>query len=114
MTKTTPSDFRLQTSDFRLHFCVTLTVLQFFENDFFAFETQVKHRDGSCSLRLWNRTHPLCLLPSDNLIYNFLLLQATSSQIDTCRLDTFMPHEVGKQGNIVVLLQEIFCITMAE
>ena len=110
-----PSNLRPQTSDFifALH-SLQLTILQFFENDFFAFETQVKHRDGSCSLRLWNRTHPLCLLPSDNLIYNFLLLQATSSQIDTCCLDAFMPHEVGKQGYIVELLQEILGITMAE
>ena len=45
---------------------------------------------------------------------NFLLLQATSSQIDTCCLYTFVSHEVGKQGYIVELLQEILGITMAE
>ena len=54
------------------------------------------------------------ILPSDNLIYYFLLLQATSSQIDTCRFDAFMPHKVCKQGNVVELLQEILGITMAE
>ena len=53
-------------------------------------------------------------LPSDNLIHNFLLLQATSSQIDTCRFDAFMPHKVCKQGNVVELFQEILGITMAE
>ena len=54
------------------------------------------------------------ILPSDNLIYNFLLLQATSSQIDTCSLYAFMSHEVGKQGYVVELLQEILGIAMAE
>lgn len=53
-------------------------------------------------------------LPSDNLIYDFLLLQATSSQINTCCLYAFVSHEVGKQGYIVELLQEIFGIAMAE
>ena len=47
------------------------------------------------------------ILPSDNLIYDFLLLQATSSQIDTCCLYAFVSHQVGKQGYIVELLQEI-------
>ena len=49
----------------------------------------------------------LAFLPSDNLIYNFLLLQAASSQIDTCCLYAFVSHQVGKQGHIVELLQEI-------
>ena len=46
------------------------------------------------------------ILPSDNLIYNFLLLQAASSQIDTCCLYAFVSHQVGRQGYIVELLQE--------
>ena len=54
------------------------------------------------------------ILPSDNLIYDFLLLHATSSQIDTCCLYAFMPHEVGKQGNVIEFLQEILGIAMAE
>ena len=54
------------------------------------------------------------ILPSDNLIYNFLLLQATSSQIDTCSLYAFVSHEVGKQGNVIEFLQEILGIAMAE
>ena len=48
-----------------------------------------------------------CILPSDNLIYKFLLLQAASSQIVTCCLYAFVSHQVGKQGYIVELLQEI-------
>ena len=54
------------------------------------------------------------ILPSDNLIYDFLLLHAASSQINTCCLYAFMSHEVGKQGYIVELLQEILGIAMAE
>lgn len=54
------------------------------------------------------------ILPSDNLIYDFLLLQATSSQIDTCCLYAFVSHEVGKQGNVIEFLQEILGIAMAE
>ena len=34
------------------------------------------------------------------------MLNAASSQIDTCRFDAFMPHKVCKQGNVVELLPE--------
>ena len=54
------------------------------------------------------------ILPSDNLIYDFLLLHAASSQINTCCLYAFMSHEVGKQGNVIEFLQEILGIAMAE
>lgn len=70
-------------------------------------------RDLHLFLLLFLRTF-IGILPSDNLIYNFLLLQATSSQIDTCCLYAFVSHEVGKQGYIVELLQEILGIAMAE
>ena len=53
-------------------------------------------------------------LPGYHFVNNLLLLNAASSQIDTCRFDAFMPHKVCKQGNVVELLQEILGITMAE
>ena len=70
-------------------------------------------RDLHLFLLLFLRTF-IGILPSDNLIYDFLLLHAASSQINTCCLYAFMPHKVGKQGNVIEFLQEILGIAMAE
>ena len=56
----------------------------------------------------------MCLSPSYYLVNYFLLLHAASSQIDACCFNAFVSHEVGKQGYVVELLQEILGITMAE
>ena len=65
MIKTTPSGFRLQTSDFRLHFCVTILTaynITVFENDFFALQfdsitvlkSKIAHNNsGFCGFNSW-------------------------------------------------------------
>ena len=62
---------------------------------------------------LYRQTY-ITTLPSNDLIYDFLLLHAASSQIDTSCFYAFVSHEVGKQGDVVELLQEILGIAMAE
>ena len=53
-------------------------------------------------------------LPRDNLIYNGFLFAGGSPKIDTGSLNAFVPHQVGKKSDIIVLLKEILCIPMPE
>lgn len=53
-------------------------------------------------------------LPCNNLIYDGFLFTGGSPKIDTGGLNTFVPHQVGKQSDIIVLLKEILCIPMPE
>ena len=46
-------------------------------------------------------------LPSDNLVNNLLLLRCGSSKVDSCCFYALVPHKVGKEGDVVVFLQEV-------
>ncbi len=52
--------------------------------------------------------------PCYDLINNFLLLGTTTSQINASSFYALMPHQVGKQRNVVKLLQEILGKAMTE
>lgn len=53
-------------------------------------------------------------LPCDNLVNNLLLLRCSSSKVDSCCFYALMPHKVGKEGDVVVFLQEVFGKTVTE
>ena len=52
--------------------------------------------------------------PSYDLINNLLLFCTTASQINASGFYAFMPHQIGKQRNIVEILQEILGKAMTE
>lgn len=54
------------------------------------------------------------LLPCYNFIYKSLLFAGSSTEINAGRFNAFMPHQIGKQSNIIILFKKILCITMAE
>lgn len=54
------------------------------------------------------------LLPCYNFIYKRLLFAGSTAQIYTGGFDTFMPHKVGKQSNIIVLFKKILCVAVSE
>ena len=54
------------------------------------------------------------ILPCNNLIHDSFLFASCSPKIDTGGFNTFMSHQVGKQCDIVVFLQEIFSVTVSE
>ena len=70
-------------------------ILHFYRTTYKTFYKDRAERDLPLFLLLFLQTF-IDILPSDNLIYYFLLLQATSSQIDVCCLYAFVSHEVGK------------------
>lgn len=53
-------------------------------------------------------------LPSNYLIHYLLLLACRSAQIDACCLDTLVPHEVGKKGDIIESVEKVLCESMTE
>lgn len=54
------------------------------------------------------------LLPVDYLINNVPLLSAGFSQIDSCCLNAFMPHQISKHREVVVAFQKAFGKAMAK
>ena len=54
------------------------------------------------------------LLPCYNFIYKSLLFTGSSTEINAGRFNAFMPHQIGKQSNIIILFKKILCISMAE
>lgn len=53
-------------------------------------------------------------LPGDDTVDDGLLLKAGLSEVDAGGLYAFVTHQVGEQGDIVVLLQEILGETVTE
>ena len=66
-----------------------------------------------CEIRSPRKSEGI-VLPCDNLIYNFLLLAGCLAQVYARRFNAFMPHKVGKQGNVVIFFKEVLCKTMAK
>ena len=54
------------------------------------------------------------MLPDDDLIDDGLLFGGGAPEVDTGGLDALMPHQIGKQGYVVVLVKEILCKAMAK
>lgn len=46
-------------------------------------------------------------LPSNYLVHYLLLFACCASQIDACCFDALMPHEVGKEGDVVEAVKEV-------
>lgn len=53
-------------------------------------------------------------LPDNYLVYDFLLFACCATQIDTSGFKAFMPHEVGKKGDVVKPLEEVLGKPMTE
>ena len=53
-------------------------------------------------------------LPVYNLIYDCPLFGCRATQIYARGLDAFVPHQIGKQCNIIEAVKEILCKTVAE
>lgn len=53
-------------------------------------------------------------LPDNYLVYDFLLCACCATQIDTSGFKAFMPHEVGKKGDVVKPLEEVLGKPMTE
>lgn len=51
-------------------------------------------------------------LPGYNLIHDCPLFGGRASQIDAGGLYTFVPHQIGKQCNIIKAVKKILCKTM--
>lgn len=52
--------------------------------------------------------------PNYYSIHNRLLLRRRPPQIDTGSFNTFVPHKVSKERNVVKGFQEVFSISMSE
>ena len=46
-------------------------------------------------------------LPRYHFINNLPLFGGCATQVDACRLDAFMPHQVRKQGYVIELVKEV-------
>ena len=53
-------------------------------------------------------------LPMNNLVDDLALLQRTLPQIDPGSSDVLMAEEVGQQGEVAVLFQEVLCVSVTE
>ena len=53
-------------------------------------------------------------LPRHHFIYYLPLLGSRAAQVDACCLDALMPHQVGKQGNVIELIKEVLGKAMTE
>lgn len=54
------------------------------------------------------------ILPINNFVNYLLLLCRCSPKIDSGRLNTLMPHQVGEQCNIIISLQKVLGVSMSE
>ena len=57
---------------------------------------------------------PGSFLPVYYLIHDGSLLGRGFSEINAGGFDTFMPHKVGEESNVVAALQETLCKAMTE
>lgn len=57
---------------------------------------------------------PGSFLPVYYLIHDSSLLGRGFAEINAGGFDTFMPHKVGEESNVVAALQEALCKAMAE
>ncbi len=54
------------------------------------------------------------LLPCNDLIHDSLLFACGLTKIDTGSLNALMPHKIGKQSNVIILLQKVLCVAVTE
>ena len=53
-------------------------------------------------------------LPHHHSIHNVLLLGRCPAEVDTCRFNALVPHQVCKESNVVVPLKKILCVAVAK
>ena len=54
------------------------------------------------------------LLPSYDFIHQFLLFTGSAAEIYTGRFNTFVPHQIGEQSNIIIFFKKVLCVAMPE
>ena len=60
------------------------------------------------------RPYGFLYLPCHDFINYLSLLGSGAAEIDTCGFNAFVPHEVGKQGDVIELVEEVLGKAMAE
>ena len=55
-----------------------------------------------------------CLLPVNNSIYNLTLFRGGLAEINASSLNALMPHQIGKECNIIAAFQKALCKAMTE
>lgn len=58
--------------------------------------------------------HPSRYLPSDNAINEIALFGRSAAKVDARRLDRLVPHQVGKECDVIELRQEVLGEAMSE